>query len=335
MKETLLEYLVCPSCRGPLSSGLPRVFGVGGEIRSGVLDCPSCRLEYPVRNYIPRFVPTKNDADSFGVEWKRHPLTQVDRANGTGITRERFYHTTGWPDRLDGQRVLEAGCGSGRFTEIALATGCELVSFDLSEAIDVCLENHGLAPSLHLFQADICRIPLRSGIFDRVFCLGVLQHCPNVSVAFQALLPPLRAGGSLAIDVYEKTFKVFVTPRFWLRLVTSRMRPESLYSLVTGWVPRLLPVKTWLKERVPGIGKYLHIMIPVAYHKGLHPLPESQLLEWSILDTFDMFSPRYENRVANAEVREWFGRAGLVRYTVGRTPHGIIAVAMKPERPRG
>lgn len=334
MKEAFLEALACPGCRAPLRLGFPRVRGVGGEIRSGTVDCSACRIAYPIRNYIPRFVPSDNYARSFGVEWRRHARTQLDSANGTRITRERWQRATGWLARLDGQRILEAGCGAGRFTEIALEAGCELVSFDLSEAVDTCLENHGPVASWHLFQGDLVRLPLRDGFFDKVFCLGVLQSCPDEAAAFRALLPPLRAGGELAIDVYEKTFKIYVTPRFWLRLVTSRMDADRLYTLVVRSVPRLLPLKTWLKERVPVVGRYLATMVPVAYYNGVLPLSEEQLLEWSILDTFDILAPRYEHRVSLADVRGWFAR-GFAWSRVDRGPNGIVAVGEKAAAARG
>lgn len=330
MKERFLEYAVCPECRGELRIGGGRTDGVGGEIRTGTLDCQACRVRYPIRNYIPRFAPTDNYARSFGFEWTRHARTQLDKFNGTSITRDRFRRTTRWPDRLDGQRILEAGCGAGRFTEIALSTGGELISFDLSEAVEACLDNHGLIPSWHLFQGDIHRLPLKHALFDRVFCFGVLQHCPDPAAAFQALVPALRPGGEVAIDVYEKTAKVYLTPRFWLRLVTSRLRPEVTYAWVQRGVPRLLPLKTWLGRRVPGVGRYLAAMTPVISYDGVLPLSGGQLREWAVLDTFDMLSPRYENRVSQQDVREWFRRARLARASVERAGTVIVGRGVKP-----
>lgn len=329
MKERFLNYIVCPACHGRLSLASKQT-GVRGEIRSGNLDCSHCRIEYPIRNYIPRFVPTDNYANSFGLEWKRHARTQLDTYSGVDITKQRFLRTTAWPNRMEGELILEAGCGAGRFTEVVLETAAELVSFDLSEAVESCLENQKLPDRLHLFQGDIYHLPLQNSLFDKVFCLGVLQHCPDVPAAFQNLLPPLKPGGELAIDIYECDFKIFLVPRFWLRLVTSRMRPELLYSIVERSVPRLLPVKTWLKERVPLIGRYLAVAIPIAYYKGVLPLSEKQLVEWSVLDTFDILAPRYENRAGLAQVRTWFTEAGLANIRVDWGGNGIIGLGLKP-----
>ena len=43
LAKELLDILVCPQCRGDLS---PKDDG-------SALDCPACRLRYPVRNDIP------------------------------------------------------------------------------------------------------------------------------------------------------------------------------------------------------------------------------------------------------------------------------------------
>jgi SAM-dependent methyltransferase len=287
-------------------------------------------VEYHIRNYIPRFVSSDNYASSFGFEWKRHASTQLDKFTGMDLTCRRFYSTTGWPDRLDGQLVLEAGCGAGRFTEIVLATGAEVVSFDYSEAVEACLDNHGLGKSWHLLQADLYRMPLRDGLFDKVFCFGVLQHCPDVELAFRALLPPLKPGGELVVDVYERNLAVYLTPRYWLRLVTRHMRPERLHWVFERLVPLLLPVRAFLSTHVPVIGRYLAVMIPVAYYdRKEFPLSDQQFLEFCILESFDMYSPLYENRVSVQRVREWFAHAGLIDTRVRFGGNGIIGVGRK------
>lgn len=330
MKETFLNHAVCPSCRGLLRLGGRRVDGVAGEIRSGSLQCKACQAVYPIRNYIPRFVSSSNYAASFGLEWKRHARTQLDSLNGTSITHERFQRATRWPEDLAGARVLEAGCGAGRFTEVALEGRCELVSFDLSDAVEACLDNHGLRPAWHIFQGDLLHLPLKNALFDRVFCFGVLQHCPKPPRAFDTLLPALRPGGTISIDVYEKTAKLYVTPRFWLRFVTSRLPPSSTYSAIERAVPKLLPVKTWLHRRVPVLGRYMAAMVPVISYEGVLPLPEECLVEWSILDTFDSLAPRHEHRASARAVRAWFQRAGLADASVEAIDELIIGRGTSP-----
>lgn len=54
--DKLLEVLVCPACKGPLAAqrmpGDPAASAAGsGPVLS--LDCPRCRLRYPVVDDIP------------------------------------------------------------------------------------------------------------------------------------------------------------------------------------------------------------------------------------------------------------------------------------------
>ena len=55
MKRDLMDILVCPVCRGPLS--LSVVEEDGDEIVSGTLGCDSCGEVYPVADMIPNFLP--------------------------------------------------------------------------------------------------------------------------------------------------------------------------------------------------------------------------------------------------------------------------------------
>jgi uncharacterized protein YbaR (Trm112 family) len=122
VKESLLSRLRCPACRGRLS--LQDGHWEEGEIKEGRLACGDCSETYPVRNYIPRFVGDDDYAVGFGFQWNRHARTQVDKFNGTSISRDRFFAHTRWQsDELAGRQILEAGCGAGRFTQIMLDAG--------------------------------------------------------------------------------------------------------------------------------------------------------------------------------------------------------------------
>lgn len=304
-----------------------------GEIREGTLYCIACKSEFSVQNSIPRFVPPENYAHSFGFQWNKHARTQIDKFSGISMSRDRFFYVTKWNKNLNGQKILEAGCGAGRFTQIALELDADVFSFDYSNAVDANFANNGLKDNFHPFQADIYHIPLQRGSFDKIFCFGVLQHCPDPKKAFMSLIPFLRTGGEIAIDIYDLTFRAFVNPKYWFRPFTKRMSQENLYKLVQNVVPRLFPIKMWITEEVP-FGKYFAFFIPIAYHKGFLPhadkLSYEQLLEWSILDTFDKFAPKYDKPQRISTIKKWFADAVLVNVHVDYGPNGIIGRGVKP-----
>ena len=66
---------------------------------------------------VPRFVESDGYAASFGFQWQAHARDQLDSSTGATLSRDRFFRGTGWSAQLPGELILEAGCGSGRFTE--------------------------------------------------------------------------------------------------------------------------------------------------------------------------------------------------------------------------
>src|SRR5213076_2284270 len=136
MTRGLLDLLRCPATGSRLT--LADSVEEGGRVRSGVL-AGGAGARYPIRDFVPRFVPEDNYAASFGMQWNRFARTQLDSASGHPISAGRFWHATGWtPSELAGQPVLDVGCGSGRFAEIALGAGARVVALDYSSAVDAC-----------------------------------------------------------------------------------------------------------------------------------------------------------------------------------------------------
>ena len=320
MKRELLELLCCSACKHGLF--LDKVREVDGEIESGSLLCEGCAKEYRIIQYIPRFVPPENYAKTFGFQWNLFKKTQLDSHTGVPISRECFFGETGWkPDELDGKLILDVGCGAGRFAEVALSCGARVVALDYSTAVDACRENLSPHPELDLVQGDIYHLPFKSESFDYVYCLGVLQHTPDVKRAFLALPDQLRPGGKLVIDVYPKLFLNIMWPKYWIRPLTKRMPHDRLFKMVEAMVRYLLPFSTRI-GRIPLLGRKLRYAIPVANYEGIYPLSKERLREWALMDTFDMLSPVHDHAQSVASVTQWFINSGLKDIDVFR--RGVI-----------
>jgi hypothetical protein len=63
--------------------------------------------------------------------------------------------------------------------------------------------------------------------------------------------------------------------------------------------------------KIPFLGKYLYRLVPFANYKGIYPLNNFQLLEWGILDTFDMLSPTYDNPQSQKTLINWLEDEGF------------------------
>jgi ubiquinone/menaquinone biosynthesis C-methylase UbiE/uncharacterized protein YbaR (Trm112 family) len=310
MKINLLELLRCPQCVGELDLATV-IERNGSEIETGTLKCARCATEFPIARYVPRFVPASNYCGNFGFQWNRFSRTQLDSSSGHSISRERFLAQTGWTEKqMRGATILDAGCGSGRFAEVALDSGATVVAVDYSSAIDACRKNLGDRPNFHAVQADIRRLPFCDGGFDHIYSFGVLQHTPDPHSSFLGLPRCLKKGGSLAVDVYRRTWKCLFMPKYWMRPITKRMPPELLFRFVKVYVPVLLPVSSII-AKVPKLGGRLRYLVPISNYAGVLPLSNDQLREWAILDTFDMLSPAYDRPQTSQTIREWFQQAGF------------------------
>ncbi len=113
-------------------------------------------------------------------------------------------------------------CGVGRFAEVVLEAGASVVALVYSGAVDACYANLGHHRNLHVVQGDIYALPFVRSFFPFVYSLGVLQHTPDVAAAFEAL-PPMVAddGGRLCVDFYERSWKSWLWPKYWLRPITK------------------------------------------------------------------------------------------------------------------
>ena len=326
MNVEVLTMYVCAKCGGKLTVQDGAANSTDDEIIEGGLVCTDCTKTYIVKNGIPRFVPAENYAGSFGYQWNIHRETQLDSYTGRTISRDRLFGVSGWPERMTDQTILEAGSGSGRFTEVLTSTGATIYSFDLSSAVDANWKNNGRRKNLNLFQGNIYSLPLRKRSFDKVMCLGVIQHTPDPERTFRSLTEYVRPGGDLVIDIYGKSFVSLLHWRFLFRPVTKRMNKELLYKLISVGVPVLLPLAILLRKVAGRLGARL---MPISEYSNLG-LPYELNKQWAILDTFDMYSPAHDHPQTMHTVKRWFEEAGFIDIFVGRGPNGIIARGKRP-----
>jgi SAM-dependent methyltransferase len=324
MKTSLISRLRCPTTGQLLhiedSLGAP-LSASTDELTDGWLVSQDGVHRYPLRGGIPRFVPSSNYADNFGMQWNKFSRTQLDSHSGHPITAERFWAATGWnPSDLKDRWVLDVGCGSGRFAEVALAAGAHVVALDYSSAVDAAAANLRDHNRLYVVQGDIYALPLVPASFDFAYSLGVLQHTPDVERAFMALPSMVKPGGGLVVDFYRKSWRSALLPKYWLRPITKRSPKSKLFGVLERLVPVMLPISNACAA-VPLLGGRLRRLVPVANYTGMLPLSKQQIHEWALLDTFDWLSPAYDNPQTPKTVGLWLQAAGLKEIEVLHAGH--------------
>lgn len=303
MKKRYAEILKCIHCGNSLLSAVKSEDA--DEISEGELCCSQCMKIYPITRGVPRFVDEAHYSGTFGFEWQRHANTQYDSYSGHSISAKRLSRETKWPKEMHGEIILEAGCGGGRFTEQLLKTGATIVSVDASLAVDENFKHHKEEGNSCIVQADITALPFAEGSFDKVLCIGVLQHTPDPFSSLKSLVSMLKSGGSIVVDIYDKSpwnKRIFNT-RYWVRPVTKRMPSELLYALVTIYVNIMWPFVK-LFHHLPYGTKINHKLL-VAEHLSYKKLSPEMQKEWAILDTFDWLSPTYELPQTKETMEKW------------------------------
>jgi SAM-dependent methyltransferase len=313
MTPEQIAHLCCPSCRqGRLDAqGTP----------ASQLVCTSCGASFPVVGGIPRFVPNEDYADTFGLQWNIHRQAQLDSYSGLPISRDRLFEATAWPKDMTGQVIAEAGSGAGRFTEVLVTTGAQVLSFDLSTAVNANYRNNGHHPNLVLFQADIRSAPIPEGSMDKVMCLGVVMSTPNPEATFRSLARYVRPGGELVIDCYPARLTSLASWKYLLRPLTKRMDKKRLYKLIAKVTPPMVPVAAFMRRVLGRAGARL---LPIVQYEHLGLAPELNR-EWAILDTFDMYSPAHDHPQTRGTIRRWYREAGFVDVFVEYGHNGIVA----------
>jgi SAM-dependent methyltransferase len=298
----------------------------GDELR-----CPAGH-GYAVRGGIPRFVEDSGYAAAFGAQWNAYRRTQLDSHTGVPLSRDRARRCLGeeaWA-ALPGARVLEVGCGAGRFTEVLLDRGANVTSVDLSEAVDANAGNFPVSDRHRLAQADVRAMPFAPRSFDVVFCLGVVQHTPDTEETLAALWGQVRPGGWLAVDHYTYRAAWFLSTQPAVRRVLTRLPPERTVPLTERMVNGLWPLHSRLRRG----RKLLERVSPVQTYFDLFPdLDDDHQRAWAVLDTHDALTDRYKWFRTRAQLERALSALGAVEVACWRGGNGVEGRARRPLPP--
>jgi SAM-dependent methyltransferase len=99
-----------------------------------------------------------------------------------------------------GERVLDLGCGAGRFVAALRDAGADPVGVELAEAALERARRNVPGADLRLVAPD-GSLPLGHGEVDLVWCSEVLEHVPDTVALLTEVRRVLKAGGRLLVTV--------------------------------------------------------------------------------------------------------------------------------------
>lgn len=204
-----------------------------------------------------------DSVESFGFEWsfQEEPRTddELEWVTTTGVGVEYSDYS--------GQRVFDAGCGAGAQSRWILEHGAdEIISMDLSRAIDVAGRKLSTEKSWLGIQGDLTNLPFKGPICDFVYCFGVIHHTKSAKRTIENILKVCNPGGLIAMNHYTRKNqlkhrlyynrflpalrgRISTLPREKLLFVTGMISAISMTPLIGEKFAKIFGYKN---DRMPG-----------------------------------------------------------------------------------
>lgn len=330
MHTWILEYLRCPSCRGPLA--LTVLAEEGSRVTSGVLVCThqTCQAWYPIVRAVPRMLPAaliqplvsefvrehqsrldprlvggapasaidsleavkKHTIQNFGFEWLEYSrFGWDDQVYNVAYERSVFERKSLLnAGELKSATVLDAGCGNGRYSYQASQDARHVIGIDLGDGVESASQNNKERDNVQIVQGDIFNLPLADSSIDIVFSIGVLMHTGDAKAATRSLRRVVKPGGSITIHLYGKGNPVYELVDRSLREYTTRLSVPDLQRLTN----RLFQWRRRLEA--VGLSDFATRFIRLDSHPHC---------------IFDWYAAPVASHHTYPEVREWFREFGL------------------------
>jgi SAM-dependent methyltransferase len=111
-------------------------------------------------------------------------------------------HTLNLLDPKPGQKILDAGCGTGRNLAQISRAGADPYGLDFSLGmLRIARKN---VPSVPVVQADLqAELPFRPAQFSAALCALIGEHLERLAFTLSQLWKALRPGGWLVFSVYH------------------------------------------------------------------------------------------------------------------------------------
>jgi ubiquinone/menaquinone biosynthesis C-methylase UbiE len=156
-----------------------------------------------------------NDVDH--AEYPAEYLQMLDSQRSVPFIQQYKHHVRDLHDLRPGQKVLDAGTGTGedaRDVAALVAPGGEVIGLDFSQLmIDEALRRSaGTSLPLRLVQGDIQHLPFSDNTFDRCYADRVFIHLPDPARALEELVRTTKPGGLVLVAESDHESQVLDNP---------------------------------------------------------------------------------------------------------------------------
>lgn len=237
--------------------------------------------------------------DRFGHEWQvfrewgYHDAAVVGddpafRGGRWVDTLSAFRSKTFLEGLIDGALCLDAGCGNGRFSAAAAASGAaEVLGVDIGWGVDAAFERHRDNPKINIVQGSLFELPVRG--VDAAFSIGVLMHTGDAARAFRSVAGAVVPGGLMAVRMYHRGNWAYEMVDGGIRRVTTRLGKGAQMRFARA---------------MAGLGQRLDGSARMKWYRVLRNWP-------TVHHNLDWWSAPVASHHTSGEVVRWGRRAGL------------------------
>ena len=137
--------------------------------------------------------------ESFGEEWSK--FNYFDEKEIENIGNE-YFDIVDFSKYDEQSKVLDVGCGTGRWSIYLSSKFSNVYAMDPSKAIYAAANLTKDIPGILLIKASAENIPFEDDTFDLVISLGVLHHIPDTQKALNTIVKKVNKGGQCLIYLY-------------------------------------------------------------------------------------------------------------------------------------
>lgn len=346
MKQSLLEYIICPRCTKNFTVDFKRI--KKDEIIEGTLTCLNAH-RFHIKNGIPRLVYDKasgfvNTEKAFSAKWKNYNKS-LHAKMWYDFQKNWFLDRFGWKSLFRFNRflktkkfILDAGTGIGNSANLFSANPqAQVFAIDASASIDFAYSKYGDVPNIHFIQADLRNLPFKKKFFDFICSDQVLHHTDNTKSSFRNLVSHLQKKGLISIYVYKKKSPIREFADDFIRERTTKMTEKECIEFskdmtYLGKTLSELKHKIKIKRDIPilGIKAGIYDVQRFVYWNFIKCFwAEDGNFERSVGVNFDWYYPEYAFRHSPEEVRKWYKDAGLKIIHFNEIESGISISGIK------
>jgi ubiquinone/menaquinone biosynthesis C-methylase UbiE len=240
--QDLLDILCCPACRGDLDY----------RPDDAELHCAPCGFTFPIVDGIPVLFPTdvKSRMDElFDRYWDSEDQantydtyvegeqSMLDMHNHRGEMRA----TLAVLGDVTGRRLLDCGCGNGRFSE-EFPEDLYSVGIDASlNLLRICKQK---ARYGRLVCCELEHLPFKDDSFDRLLSVRVLQHLRKQRDAVFEMSRVTETGAEIVLHLYNHW-----TTKTVAKTIRMSRRWQPIINKPFQWLHRSLsPFGPWMLE---------------------------------------------------------------------------------------